>query len=607
VSREETDASGGVVPDVAEKKKVSSRHRRVVRWGGVPLPDSSDVVNAALASLLELVTRRPTARAKCLEIALEAATSADEDVRARAIRAVVGKLHPVETLAKAVEAYAEFHLGVAAGAGAAALADARRVAAEASAAMRRAAEKRAAAERAREAEAKRLKAEAEGFAAKPVAATATADDSAPAPADATTELTAFKNPEGKSDDAENDDGVSEASAEAQETLRRVEAAAVASAVAAVSRHILLFCALCNRERALLPKVFRAFATLPEELRPALLDDAGAGVVTTGGFDGLVRLVGPECGPLLDAVRNPPKGSESLAARAIRVLADADAAEAEYLRDAADAGGVVAGDAAKDHVTRASMGQLVSAAETLAARVRAEADARRTIPNDDSNATTNENASNDEESHEDVELLLPLLSAMSAEKVRSLVPRLVALPPELFKQALDRLCVSGSPLTPSELFVALHEVDPATRGVGLKKIIAACGECFERPDTFGAETLASAMSKMVEMHPLPLLFMRTVIQAESAWPTLREFTVNILRSLASKKVWKADAKIWEGFVRCAKRAAPRSFPVLIQMPEAPLLEILKKFPALVEPLRAYANAPAVAQSVPRAVRDALAKA
>jgi symplekin len=253
-----------------------------------------------------------------------------------------------------------------------------------------------------------------------------------------------------------------------------------------------------------------------------------------------------------------------------------------------------------------MGQLVSAAETLAARVRAEADARRTIPNDDSNATTNENAS-DEESHEDVELLLPLLSAMSAEKVRSLVPRLVALPPELFKQALDRLCVSGSPLTPSELFVALHEVDPATRGVGLKKIIAACGECFERPDTFGAEILASAMSKMVEMHPLPLLFMRTVIQAESAWPTLREFTVNILRSLASKKVWKADAKIWEGFVRCAKRAAPRSFPVLIQMPEAPLLEILKKFPALVEPLRAYANAPAVAQSVPRAVRDALAKA
>ena len=44
-----------------------------------------------------------------------------------------------------------------------------------------------------------------------------------------------------------------------------------------------------------------------------------------------------------------------------------------------------------------------------------------------------------------------------------------------------------------------------------------------------------------------------------------------------------------------------------MPEAPLLEILKFPRALAEPLRAYANAPAVAASVPRAVRDALAKA
>jgi len=316
----------------------------------------------------------------------------------------------------------------------------------------------------------------------------------------------------------------------------------------------------------------------------------------------VRLVGPECAPLLAAIADPPAGSESLAKRAIRVLADADAAEAAYLRDAADAGGVVAGDAAKDRADapRASMDALVRAAEALAEKTRAAATA---------SIGTSEPPGSDAsgDAFEDVELLLPLLGAMSAEKVRSLVPRLVALPLDLFKQALDRLCGERAPLSPSEIFVALHEVDPARSGVGLKKIIAACGECFERRDAFGAETLASAMSKMVEMHPLPLLFMRTVIQAETAWPTLREFVVTVLRSLARRKVWKLDAKIWEGFARCAKRAAPRSFPVLCEMPEAPLLEILKKFPALAEPLRAYANAPAVAASVPRAVRDALAKA
>ena len=115
------------------KKKTT---RRVVRWGGVALPDSSDAVGAALASLLELVARRPTAaRSQPRDCAGGGHLGGRGRARARAIRAVVGKLHPVETLAQAVEAYAEFHLGVAAGAGAAALADARRVAAEASAAM----------------------------------------------------------------------------------------------------------------------------------------------------------------------------------------------------------------------------------------------------------------------------------------------------------------------------------------------------------------------------------------------------------------------------------------------------------------------------------------
>jgi len=585
--------------NTSKKKKTT---RRVVRWGGLPLPDSSDAVGAALASLLELVARRPTARARALEIALEAATSADEDVRARAIRAVVGKLHPVETLAQAVEAYAEFHLGVAAGAGAAALADARRVAAEASAAMRRAAEKKAAAERARVAEAKRLKAEAEGFAARPEPEPEPTADGDTFDGDTIEKTTVASTTASRAaTSGDGTDGTDSARLDAtNETLRRVEAAAVASAVAAVSRHMSLFCALCNRERALLPKVFRAFATLPEELRPALLDGAGA---VTGGFDGLVRLVGPECAPLLAAIADPPAGSESLAKRAIRVLADADAAEAAYLRDAADAGGVVAGDAAKDRADapRASMDALVRAAEALAEKTRAAATASIGTSEPPGSDAAGDAGSGD------VELLLPLLGAMSAEKVRSLVPRLVALPLDLFKEALDRLCGERAPLSPSEIFVALHEVDPARSGVGLKKIIAACGECFERRDAFGAETLASAISKMVEMHPLPLLFMRTVIQAETAWPTLREFVVTVLRSLARRKVWKLDAKIWEGFARCAKRAAPRSFPVLCEMPEAPLLEILKKFPALAEPLRAYANAPAVAASVPRAVRDALAKA
>ena len=126
----------------------------------------------------------------------------------------------------------------------------------------------------------------------------------------------------------------------------------------------------------------------------------------------------------------------------------------------------------------------------------------------------------------------------------------------------------------------------------------------RPDLFEPASLAAAMQKMVEMTPLPILFMRTVIQAETVAPGLREFTLGILRALCRRRVWTMDPKLWEGFMRCAKRATPRSFPVLCELPAAKLAEVVAKFPAMREPMRAYANAPAVAAGVPRAIKDVL---
>jgi symplekin len=115
---------------------------------------------------------------------------------------------------------------------------------------------------------------------------------------------------------------------------------------------------------------------------------------------------------------------------------------------------------------------------------------------------------------------------------------------------------------------------------------------------------SALQKMVEFTPLPLLFMRTVIQAETAAPTLREFTLGLLRTLARRQVWRMDPKIWEGFARCAKRSAPRSFPLLCELPPSALGEMLGKFPAMRQPLLAYASAPAVQSGISRAIMAVL---
>ena len=295
---------------------------------------------------------------------------------------------------------------------------------------------------------------------------------------------------------------------ANETLRRAEAAAVASAVAAVrgtcrcSPRVTASARFCRKCSARSRRCRRSFGrrcwTAPA---PSPADSTGS------------RLVGPECAPLLAVIADPPAGSESLAKRAIRVLADADAAEAAYLRDAADAGGVVAGDAAKDRADapRASMDALVRAAEALAEKTRVARDGvrrrkRRKRHNDAANASG--------DAFEDVELLLPLLGAMSAEKVRSLVPRLVALPLDLFKQALDRLCGENARrrCRRRDFRRAARSGPGAASGVGLKKIIhdgvrrvlrapgrVRRGDAGERDVQDGGDA------------PAPLLFMRTVIQ------------------------------------------------------------------------------------------------
>ena len=519
-------------------------------WGGEPLPVSDDAATLALGALKDLILERPTARAAALEIVLEAAVHADEDVRGRAIRLVATKLHPTATLTSGVEAFARYHLGEAAGAGREKLAEAKALAKKAAEAMRKAAAKKKAEEKAAAAKAAALRAEAEGRSA-PATDRAEAED-------------------GSGDDDEDDDAKD---VEEQEVAARVETAAIASAVAVVARHLLLFCALCARKRELLADLFRAYADLPPELRPALLDGAAS-------FDGLVRSVGPTCAPLVAAIANPPKGAESLARRAVETLANAQW-EAADAAAAAAAEAAAAGDGAPPPPPPPPAkvpAALVAATETLAAS-----------------------------DGDDVTYLIPVLGSLAADRVRSLVPKLVALPADHFRAALDRLTLSQrpAPLSASEILIALHDVDPARDGVPLKRIIDSCGECFERPEIFTAEALAAAMQKMVEMTPLPLLFMRTVIQAEAAAPTLKEFTLGLLRTLARRQVWKMDPKIWEGFMRCAKRATPRSFPVLCEMPAAAMREMLQKFPALKEPLRAYAAAPAVSASVPRAIKDALA--
>ncbi|MBA0623709.1 hypothetical protein Godav_009156 [Gossypium davidsonii] len=145
------------------------------------------------------------------------------------------------------------------------------------------------------------------------------------------------------------------------------------------------------------------------------------------------------------------------------------------------------------------------------------------------------------------------------KVLPIFPRLVELPLEKFQLALAHILQGsahiGPALTPAEALVAIHDIIPEKGGLPLKK---------------------------VDQIPFPLLFMRTVIQAIDAFPTM---------------VWRMP-KLWVGFLKCVAQTQPHSFPVLLQLPPPQLESALNKYGSLRSSLAPYASQPTRKGSLPR---------
>jgi len=91
--------------------------------------------------------------------------------------------------------------------------------------------------------------------------------------------------------------------------------------------------------------------------------------------------------------------------------------------------------------------------------------------------------------------------------------------------------------------------------------------------------------LMEINPLPTLFMRTVIQSLGMCPRLVGFVMNILAKLITKQVWR-QPKVWQGFVKCCQMTKPQSFPVLLQLPVKQLENVFEISPEIKVPLIAH---------------------
>ncbi|KAI5894765.1 uncharacterized protein SCHCODRAFT_02617748 [Schizophyllum commune H4-8] len=176
-------------------------------------------------------------------------------------------------------------------------------------------------------------------------------------------------------------------------------------------------------------------------------------------------------------------------------------------------------------------------------------------------------------------------AESKALVKSVFSSIVAQPPQTFGMVSSNVprVRHNEMLTPAELMVLLHDSE---KDIGLQSAKEAITICFSMTDIYRSEVLAVVIQQIMDEPVLPVLFLRTVIQAVTTYKTLVPFVATTLLSrLITKKIW-TNAPLWEGFVRCAKVTAPISFGALLQLPKDQLRELVGKQPSLKAGLRDY---------------------
>lgn len=126
------------------------------------------------------------------------------------------------------------------------------------------------------------------------------------------------------------------------------------------------------------------------------------------------------------------------------------------------------------------------------------------------------------------------------------------------------------------------------GPSVKHLIEAVGVCIAESNVFTKDVMASCLKLLAQAEPLPILSMRTTIEALVFWPALAPFIIEMLLHLVGRGIWNSPP-LWLGFIKCCMRAEvlPHSLRVLLALPKEQLTEVLAKEASLREPLTSYA--------------------
>ncbi|KAL1745870.1 Symplekin tight junction protein C terminal-domain-containing protein [Schizophyllum fasciatum] len=317
------------------------------------------------------------------------------------------------------------------------------------------------------------------------------------------------------------------------------------AKAQVLQHVELLFALSVKVPELLDEIFDAYGQM----------DAAVQSVVQELITPLIRSLGPSHSRLLTLLRTFPPHAEGLALRVLSIFTETGRPSPQLVA-------IVKGLVAE----RADLREGALAARFLIPVIGEmdKADIIRYLPR-----------------------IVSVLNGQPDSKalVKSVFSSIVAQPSQTFGMISSNVprVRHNEMLTPAELMVLLHDSE---KDIGLQSAKEAITICFSMTDIYRSEILAVVIQQIMDEPVLPVLFLRTVIQAVTTYKSLVPFVATTLLSrLITKKIW-TNAPLWEGFVRCAKVTAPISFGALLQLPKDQLRELVGKQPSLKAGLREY---------------------
>ncbi|KZT34250.1 hypothetical protein SISSUDRAFT_1065486 [Sistotremastrum suecicum HHB10207 ss-3] len=307
----------------------------------------------------------------------------------------------------------------------------------------------------------------------------------------------------------------------------------------VLQYVELLFALSVKAPDLLDDIFAGYSRMDVSVQEALQD-----LLTP-----LIRSLGSGHGKLLTLLRNIRRGAESLALRVITIFT-------ENGRPSAPLVALVKALIAERNLDARFLMPIIGEMD--------KADIIRHLPR-----------------------VVATLNGTAEQKniVRSVFTTIISTPSENFGtvSSNEPRVRHSELLTPAELMILLHQYE---KEIGLKSAMEGIGICFSMTEVFRSEILAVVMQQIVDEPVLPVLFLRTVIQAVTTYKSLVGFvSTTLLSRLVTKRIW-INPPLWEGFIRCAKAIAPASFGALVQLPKEQLREIVDKQPSLKAGLREF---------------------